>query len=115
MRKLALALILVCAAAGRAAATSYFVAPTGDDTAAGTSAGAPLKTLQKAAGKVAAGDVVTAADGTYAGFRCDGKSGTAAARIVFRAANKGGAKITSAGAGADSQDWVQLNSCSYVT
>jgi parallel beta-helix repeat protein len=107
--------LLILGSAGRAAAANYFVAPTGDDNAAGTSAGAPWKTLQKAAGKVVAGDVVTAADGTYAGFKCSDKSGTAAARIVFRAANKGGAKITSAGAGADSQDWVQLSSCSYVT
>jgi parallel beta-helix repeat protein len=115
MRSSVLVAILVLGSAGRAAAANYFVANTGDDSAAGTSAAAPWKTIQKAAGKVAAGDVVTVADGTYAGFKCSDKAGTAAARIVFRAANKGGAKITSAGAGADSQDWVQLNSCSYVT
>src|SRR4051812_4315989 len=114
MRSSAFVAILVLGFSGRAAAANYFVSPAGDDSAAGTSA-APWKTLQKAAGKVAAGDVVTAADGTYAGFKCSDKSGTAAARIVFKAANKGGAKLTSAGVGADSQDWVQLSSCSYVT
>jgi hypothetical protein len=100
--------------AGRAAAAGYHVSPTGDDSAAGT-ATAPWKTLQKAAGKVAAGDTVTVADGTYAGFLCDGKKGTADARIVFKSANKWGAKITSAGTGASREDFVQLNSCSYVT
>jgi MYXO-CTERM domain-containing protein len=110
----ATALLVAVAWAGRAAAADYFVAPSGDDSAAGSNA-APWKTIQKAAGKVAAGDTVTVADGTYAGFQCDGKSGTANARIVFRSQTKGGAKITTAGVGADSQDWVQLNSCSYVT
>jgi hypothetical protein len=102
------------ASSGQALAAAYFVSPTGDDSAAGTSA-APWKTLQKAAGKVAAGDTVTVADGTYAGFACDGKKGTAAARIVFKSANKWGAKITSGGEGASREDFVQLNSCSYVT
>jgi parallel beta-helix repeat protein len=110
----ALAGLVLATLTGRAAATDYFVAPTGDDAAAGTMA-APWKTLQKAAGTVVAGDTVTARDGTYAGFQCDGRSGTAGARIVFRSETKGGAKITSAGVGADAMDWVQLNSCSYVT
>jgi parallel beta-helix repeat protein len=114
MRTLALAALVLVTLSGRAAATDYVVAPTGDDAAAGTMA-APWKTLQKAAGKVVAGDTVTARDGTYAGFQCDGRSGTAGARIVFRSETKGGAKITSAGVGADAMDWVQLNSCSYVT
>jgi MYXO-CTERM domain-containing protein len=106
--------LAILASTSRAAATSYFVTPTGDDNAAGTT-GVPWKTLQKAAGRVVAGDTVTVADGTYAGFACDGKKGTADARIVFKAANKGGAKITSAGVGANAQDFIQLNSCSYVT
>lgn len=104
----------ILASAGQAFAAGYFVSPTGDDNAAGTAA-APWKTLQKAAGKVVAGDTVTVADGTYGGFLCDGKKGTAEARIVFKSANKWGAKITSKGVGASGEDFVQLNSCSYVT
>src|SRR3954469_25377973 len=92
---------------------NYFVAPapTGSDSATGLT-GAPWATLQKAANTVAAGDTVTVADGTYAGFACDTTSGTANARIVFKAQNKRGAKVTSAGVGANAQDFVQLSSCS---
>ncbi|HVR63600.1 MAG TPA: right-handed parallel beta-helix repeat-containing protein [Polyangia bacterium] len=110
----ATAFLALAISAGRAAATAYVVAPTGDDSAAGSSA-APWRTLQKAAGKVMAGDTVTVRDGTYAGFACNGRSGTATARIVFTAENKGGPKITSPGVGADDQDFIQLASCSYVT
>jgi parallel beta-helix repeat protein len=110
----ALVLGLVVSWPVSATATDYFVAPGGNDSGLGSST-APWMTLQKAAGVVTAGDTVTAADGTYAGFKCDGKSGTTSAGIVFKAAHQGGAKITSPGTGADSQDFVQLNSCSYVT
>jgi MYXO-CTERM domain-containing protein len=99
---------------GRAAAADYVVATSGNDSAAGSSA-APWKTIQKAAGKVTAGDTVTVLDGTYAGFACSDRSGTEAARIVFRSQTKGGAKIDAPGQGADAQDFIQLSSCSYVT
>src|SRR6185436_3496368 len=108
------ALLVVKASSAGAFAADYFVSPAGSDSATGL-AGAPWKTLQKAASTVAAGDTVTVADGTYAGFLCDGTSGTAASRIVFKAQNPRGAKITSAGVGANAQDFIQLNSCSYVT
>ena len=108
------AFVLIVVSAARAAAATYVVAPTGDDGAAG-SADAPWKTMQRAASKVVAGDTVTVRDGTYAGFACDGRSGTATARIVFQAEHKGGAKITSPGVGADAQDFIQLASCSFVT
>jgi hypothetical protein len=116
--RVALVISLVCLAlpgAGRAA--DYVVSTTGDDTAAGA-AGSPWRTLQRAWRTVKAGDTVTAEDGTYAGFGCDGTSGTAAARIVFRARNRRGAKINAPGAGLSSdasQDYIQLNSCSFVT
>jgi MYXO-CTERM domain-containing protein len=105
---------LAVAAASTALAKGYVVRATGNDLASGA-ADAPWQTLQKAANTVAAGDTVTVADGTYAGFACRDKSGTPTARITFKAETKGGAKITSAGVGADKQDWVQLASCSYVT
>src|SRR5690242_6770097 len=46
--------------------SSYFVSPTGSDTAAGT-ADAPWKTLARAALGVKSGDSLTLMTGTYAG------------------------------------------------
>jgi hypothetical protein len=50
-----------------ALAADYFVAPNGSDKASGK-AGAPWKTLQKAAESVKGGDKVTVEDGEYRGF-----------------------------------------------
>ncbi|HEY7372513.1 MAG TPA: right-handed parallel beta-helix repeat-containing protein, partial [Polyangia bacterium] len=105
--------VLGLAAPSPARAASYGVSPTGSDTASGMS-GAPWRTIQRAFDTVKAGDVVTVEDGTYAGIACDGVSGTAAARIVFKSRNRWGAKITSATSGS-SEDFVQLASCSYIT
>jgi len=96
-----------------AQAADYVVSPTGSDTASGLS-GAPWKTIQRALTSAKPGDVVTVEDGTYAGLACDGVSGTAAARIVFRARNRWGAKINAATSGS-SEDFVQLASCSFIT
>ena len=63
--------------------STYFVSPTGNDTAAGTSA-TPWKTLQKAANTVVAGDQVVVRAGNYAGFNLT-RDGTASARIMFSA------------------------------
>jgi parallel beta-helix repeat protein len=102
------------APAARAAAADYWVGPNGNDGASGQE-GAPWRTLQKAIESVRAGDTVTVMDGTYGGFACRSKAGRADARITVRAQNRHAAKIDRAGAGADAQDFVQLNSCSYVT
>src|SRR5689334_4485558 len=63
--------------------STFYVAPTGADAAAG-SAQAPWQTLQHAANSVKAGDTVIVEPGTYAGFDLT-TSGTAAARITFKA------------------------------
>jgi parallel beta-helix repeat protein len=76
------ALAITCAPACSDAA-QYFVSPTGNDSAAGTSA-APWKTLQRAANVVNAGDRVTVRAGNYVGFDLT-TSGTAAAPIEFDA------------------------------
>ena len=55
-------LVTLCAAAVRAA--EYYIAPTGDDSAAGTM-DAPFATLQKAVNVAAAGDMVWIRGGTY--------------------------------------------------
>ncbi|MBN2036402.1 MAG: right-handed parallel beta-helix repeat-containing protein [Chitinispirillaceae bacterium] len=60
-----ISVLTVAAAAATLGAAPYFVSPTGDDGAAGTS-GAPLKTPQAAFAKMAAGDTVYLRGGTYA-------------------------------------------------
>jgi MYXO-CTERM domain-containing protein len=108
--------LAVAAALGMGApalAAGSLVSPTGDDNAAGAAA-TPWRTLQRPWSTVRAGDTVTVEDGTYAGFGCDGTSGTAAAHILIRARNRWGAKITSASA-SSTEDYIQLNSCSFVT
>jgi hypothetical protein len=49
----------------RAAATSYYVNPAGNDSNDGRSAGAPLKTIQKAIDLAQPGAVITLAPGVY--------------------------------------------------
>jgi parallel beta-helix repeat protein len=75
---LAVALMPVCSPAAQ-----YFVAPAGNDSAAGTSS-APWQTLQHAANIVVPGDRVTARAGNYVGFDLQ-TSGTVAAPIEFDA------------------------------
>ena len=59
----------------------YFVATSGNNSAAGTSE-APWQTLQYAASRVAPGDRVIVRPGNYVGFHLT-RSGTAAAPIEF--------------------------------
>src|SRR3954465_13446985 len=106
-------LVAAAAASSAARAADYVVSPSGSDTASGAS-GAPWGTIQRAFTTVKAGDVVTVEDGTYAGIACDGVSGTSAARIVLRARNRWGAKITPPTSGS-TEDFVQLSSCSFIT
>src|SRR4051812_13278515 len=68
---------------GRRLLSGYFVSPAGSDGAAGT-ADAPWLTLQHAADRVGAGDVVTVRAGTYVGFHLE-TDGAAAAPITFQA------------------------------
>jgi hypothetical protein len=68
----------------RAAATTYYVAPTGNDSNPGTQA-LPWKTIQKAANTLAAGDTVIVAAGTYPERVQVTRSGAAGAPITFRA------------------------------
>jgi parallel beta-helix repeat protein len=64
--------------------SAYYVAPTGSDTNAGTSA-APWATLQHAVDSVLPGDKIEILSGTYQGCRI-GSSGTAAAPCTLEAA-----------------------------
>jgi len=106
------AAVVNTAAAGTAAqlttpATTYnyYVAPTGNDSAAGTKA-APFKTLAKAA-KMATkpGTTVWVAPGTYAGGIKTTASGTASARIYWVSTTKWGAKVVPPSSSSNNNAW----------
>lgn len=75
------------------AATTYYVAPQGSDSNAGSQS-APFLTIQKAVDGIAPGDTVIVKDGTYAGAEVS-KGGNASAWVTIKSENKGGAKIVS--------------------
>jgi hypothetical protein len=94
--------------AGAAAAETYHVSPSGNDSAAGSEA-APWRTLQHAAESAAAGDIVRVHAGSYAGFEVTA-SGRAGAEIAFVADS--GVSITSDVPGRDSG--INVEGSSYV-
>ncbi len=88
-----LALLILLVLVFTAEAATYYVSPTGSDTNVG-SAGAPFKTLAKAATLVNPGDTVVAADGVYyENYQGQGlfglsvnRGGTESAPVVFQSA-----------------------------
>ncbi|HEX2477358.1 MAG TPA: right-handed parallel beta-helix repeat-containing protein [Lacipirellulaceae bacterium] len=88
--------------------TEYFVATNGDNLAAGT-AGAPWRTLQHAANRVAPGDRVVVRPGNYVGFYLS-RSGTSAAPIEFFA--EPGALINQRNA--TTPDGINLERASHI-
>ena len=70
---------------------TYYIAPTGSDTNAGTSLQAPLLTLKAAYNLVQPGDTIEMRGGVYdpnaGGFRAWNKSGTAGAPITIEPYN----------------------------
>jgi hypothetical protein len=66
-----------------ARATTYYVKSTGSDAASGTSSAAAWATIGKANSRVAPGDVVVIANGTYAQFPLPAVAGTPGARISY--------------------------------
>ncbi len=98
---------------------TYYIAPTGKDTNAGT-AQAPWKTFAFAISKLQAGDALVVLDGTYdatvTGYLnvdCSGgaKNGTAAKPITVRAANERAAFLLGNGSGRP----ILLQNCAYWT
>ncbi|MFJ8862398.1 choice-of-anchor Q domain-containing protein [Streptomyces sp. NPDC102451] len=88
---LSLPMLLAGATPAQAATTTYYVSPSGSDTNPGTSDGAPLKTLQKAADLTEPGDTVSIMKGTYT-ESAEGRdvltirrSGSAGLPITFKA------------------------------
>jgi parallel beta-helix repeat protein len=93
--------------------SAYFVSPTGNDAAAGTSS-APWKTIQHSVPLVHAGDVVNVRSGTYSGFILgwDGPiNGTAVAPITFQA--EPGVVINLPNN--KTRDGIGIEACSFVT
>lgn len=77
--------------------TTYYVATTGNDGAAGSSS-APWKTLNKAmSASLKAGDEVVVRSGTYNETMTIQKSGSASGYITIRSEVEGGAKIVASG------------------
>jgi parallel beta-helix repeat protein len=97
-------------AAGGGSGTTYYVAPTGSDANACTSA-SPCLTIDRAAGLTNPGDTVSVAAGTYAGFTIS-NSGTSAQPITYLANGTvtiGNATDANAGYG------IFISNVSYVT
>jgi hypothetical protein len=81
---------------GSPSAHLYYLSPSGSDANAGNTSSAPWLTFAKAWSVLGAGDTLQVADGSYSAMSPPaGKSGASGANIVLRAANPGGAKITS--------------------
>ncbi|EKD18389.1 uncharacterized protein L3040_007584 [Drepanopeziza brunnea f. sp. 'multigermtubi'] len=81
--------LVVVAAAHSAYAATYYVSPTGSDTAAGTLA-APYRSIQLAVDKVVPGDTIFMRGGTYSlttNIKITRKDGTSSARITLSAYN----------------------------
>jgi len=91
-------------------ASTFYVAPGGNDASAGTSA-QPWRTLQKAANTARAGDVVLIANGTYVGMQITA-DGTAAAPITFRA---NGSNVLVNSQNATTPDNINIEGGNYVT
>src|SRR5262245_23484005 len=82
-RRLAAFVAFFLAASASAPATTYYVAPNGNDGNPGTSPGQPWRTIQRAVSQpVAPGDLVMVADGTYVGWATD-IAGTASKPIQW--------------------------------
>src|SRR4029079_1473103 len=86
----ALAMVSGLSAPAHAQATTFFVAPNGLDTNAGTSAGLPFKTLQRALDAVQVpGTTINLAAGVYKEAVATKLAGTAAAPITIKGPETG--------------------------
>ena len=93
--------------------STYYVDPTGSDSAAGDT-GHPWKTLQFAANRVVAGDQVIVRAGNYVGCNLT-TDGTATNRITFTA--EAGVTINTPNASGPhaGKDGINLEGADYVT
>lgn len=90
--------------------STYFVSPTGSNSASGDS-DSPWQTLQYAADRVQAGDTVIVRAGNYTGFELQ-TDGTAGARVVFSAEANVTINVANPVRG---QHGINLEGADYVT
>ncbi len=98
--------------------TTYYVAPSGNDTNSGLSLLLAFRTLQKAANIVIAGDNVLVSDSTYAGFDIR-TSGTSVNPIIFKA---NGSQViinrrnpvTIDGINIENANWIEINGFNVI-
>src|SRR5205823_8002277 len=111
----ALAALITIGMAGTAgpaaAATTYYVATSGNDGGTGTQA-QPWRTLQHAADVASAGDTVVVEPGTYVGAKF-ARSGTSASPITFSAQQ--GVVVNAAGSQNSNGDDLWVRDADYVT
>jgi hypothetical protein len=107
MKALAVLVALVGATAA-AHASTWHVAPNGNDSNNGSSA-SPWRTIQRAADAVMPGDTVTIQAGTYTGFVVNA-SGTAQAPITFT----GVGAVNIDGTATVARDAVHIEGSAYV-
>ncbi len=97
-RTLLLGLIILVSvlfiAAGESYATTYYIAPTGNDLNAGTSTGAPWATFAQAMTVLQPGDTLNLIAGTYNQQLNVTVSGTSGNYITIKAVNEGNAIVT---------------------
>ncbi|MBN2620661.1 right-handed parallel beta-helix repeat-containing protein [candidate division WOR-3 bacterium] len=109
-------LFLVCC--GALFATSYYVAPWGNDSYSGMSWDSAFVTLQHAANIVDAGDSVFAANGEYVGFDLR-TGGTTSLPIVFEAVGDSVVinvqnPVTTDGINIEGADWVVIDGFNLI-
>src|SRR5690349_16902572 len=103
MYRIANMLLLLCGlvlGATHGHAATYYLSPSGSDSASGTSRGSPWRTFTKAVAPLRAGDTLILLDGQYTSANCGGngcghgflqilnKTGTATAPITIKAQNQ---------------------------
>ena len=94
-----------------AEAATYYVSPMGDDAKAGTSMGAPLRTMQKAIDAAQPGDTILVRVGTYRETVSSSRSGTANARITIQ--NYQNEPVTVSGTDPIAGDWSSVGNEVY--
>jgi hypothetical protein len=113
MRHLLIA-IAVWLAPAVAGATNYYVTPGGSDSNPGTSVGAALQTIQRAANLAQAGDSVLVLPGNYQGFTVKSSGTSNANRLVFKSTTQWGAVIDRS-INTTWMDFIDVNSDNFVT